>query len=969
MSLRRDVVVLSLVFFAAPAAALAQRASTGAVTGRVVDSSGGVLPGVTVSLKSPEALGDYSAITDAEGMYRVVNLPPATYEIRAELSSFQTVVRRAAVQVNGVTQIDFTLSPGGIAETITVTGQTTIVDPERAGLSVNINNIALTSVPVTTSRQFQDVWLMVPGLNIRPDTLSANGSERRTSLDGMDVTDPYSGDLFAVNLNYDAVQDVEVKALGAEAADATSMAGQSMNIVTKSGGNDLHGSVAFFEIPERFNGTNVQGIAANRRTDMQPTATLGGPIRRDRMWFFGSYRRVQTDQTFNNAPVPAQNRGNLWFGKVTTQLRRDHRLQVSIQLDRTTQRNAIVRGSVAGAGGTAGDGSGVVGSASAGLSGATMQITSPSAFGTLVKGGPLAGVNYNWVISSTKMFQLAASFMTKPNDVRPNDNASLVPTRVIQSNPSGNIAANLTTIAQEGGLGAVNTSQRTMLSLSPSMTFFVGNRWGSHEFRAGGDLYPIMRNRTGADVAPVEFYFRPPGTNGSADVLFERDVLRNFDGSGATIANLAYERYYAAYFQDRWKLRSNVSIKAGGRFETTSAYTKDRAKVLGALLPPELPTNTQDREFYQPVFMPNVGIAWDTGRFGVVRGTAGRFYEWYDLGGGDGSSHPPYVLSTDVYRATPRTEAPLLNQILPGQLPLGTRFGDAKDGNTTNGRTYINEFSAGWEHALPQASSLSAVFLLRRTWDYQSGTSPQDGDDLNVIRDPLTGQFLGRPFPAFDAIFNTYSPNYSWSQNRSLQFIYTKNFGQNAWGMNASYWYMIGSKYRTRWSPTTNTLQYLGFAPQDDSTDLTTPRHHGRLSTYVRLPFDVQASMFYLYTQGRWSDVTTGDYPLNSPAPRVILSNGRSVADPFFNPTYPIARKRDVTVLQTDSAHLVNLRLQKTFALPSKQRIELSADAFNLFNSSASIGFLSSDARSSNFAKPSNYVAARVGQIGIKFVF
>src|SRR5437773_1417319 len=72
-----------------------------------------------------------------------------------------------------------------------------------------------------------------------------------------------------------------------------------------------------------------------------------GPILRNKAWFFGAYRRVQQDQTFNNAPVPVERRGNLWFVKGTTQLHTNHRLSISFQYDRTTQANAVIRGSVA----------------------------------------------------------------------------------------------------------------------------------------------------------------------------------------------------------------------------------------------------------------------------------------------------------------------------------------------------------------------------------------------------------------------------------------------------------------------------------------------------------------------------------------------------------------------------------------------------------------------------------------------
>src|SRR5207247_10718950 len=176
--------------------------------------------------------------------------------------------------------------------------------------------------------------------------------------------------------------------------------------------------------------------------------TVGGPIARNKAWFCLAYRRVQQDQTFNNAPVPVEKRGNLWFLKGTAQVHNDHRIQVSFQYDRTVQANAIFRGTVAPNRNLGLTTSGTT----TGLSSSTPQITGASAFGTLIKGGPLASFNYNWVVSSTKVFQFVGSFMVnKPNDLQPNDGQGLIPTKVIQSNPSGNILGSLTTIAQEGG--------------------------------------------------------------------------------------------------------------------------------------------------------------------------------------------------------------------------------------------------------------------------------------------------------------------------------------------------------------------------------------------------------------------------------------------------------------------------------------------------------------------------------------
>src|SRR6476660_8905512 len=108
--------------------AFAQRTTTGTVIGKIVDSSGAVLPGVTVTLTSPEALGQFTGVTDGQGAYRVTNLPPATYDVRAELSGFQAVIRKAPVRLNAVTEADFTLSVGAVSETVTVTAESPIVD-------------------------------------------------------------------------------------------------------------------------------------------------------------------------------------------------------------------------------------------------------------------------------------------------------------------------------------------------------------------------------------------------------------------------------------------------------------------------------------------------------------------------------------------------------------------------------------------------------------------------------------------------------------------------------------------------------------------------------------------------------------------------------------------------------------------------------------------------------------------------
>src|SRR5207302_5654930 len=114
------ILTIAVALVSLPAAALAQASGSGTLIGRIVDSSGAVLPGVTVTLKSPEALGQYTAVTDAQGLYRVANIPPAAYDAKAELQGFQTAIHHVTVRIGTTLTVDFTLSVGSMTETVNV---------------------------------------------------------------------------------------------------------------------------------------------------------------------------------------------------------------------------------------------------------------------------------------------------------------------------------------------------------------------------------------------------------------------------------------------------------------------------------------------------------------------------------------------------------------------------------------------------------------------------------------------------------------------------------------------------------------------------------------------------------------------------------------------------------------------------------------------------------------------------------
>ena len=534
--------------------------------------------------------------------------------------------------------------------------------------------------------------------------------------------------------------------------------------------------------------------------------------------------------------------------------------------------------------------------------------------------------------------------------------------KVIQTNAAGNIAGSLTTVAQEGNFGETDISNRSMLYLYPSVSFPV-RKWGDHDFKAGVELYPFLRNRQSRDIAPIEFYYRPPGTTGAADVLFERDTFRsNGTGGGSAVNNYAYEHIYGGYIQDRWKPRSNISIKAGVRIDANAIFTQDRQVVLGNAFPPGFPTVTADQEFSQTTFAPNFGIAYDAARWGVVPRhrrpllRVARPGRW--------RRHVARSLCGDDRRAARESADRRAGSQSGAAWRLSTRR-QLRPGQQEDLRQRVQR-RAG-RSSLPRASSFNATFVLKRTWDFQGA------DDENIVRDPTTGALLGRPFPAFDAVLRTYAPNYSFQQFRSLQFLYTKNFGQR-WGMNANYWY--GMHQTIQLEPSTRrATRCSSWASRADDADqqlgdaaASGPRLVVR-AVAVRIPAVGPLHVHRGAAFGR----AHRHVPLNSTAPTIVLSNGRAVSDPFWTGVaanaFPRGGRRGVDMLVADNVHLVNLRIQKSLDLGDKRKIELSADAFNLFNTDAAFGFLSADARSSNFGVKTNFVQPRVGQVGVRFVF
>jgi hypothetical protein len=277
----------------------AQGVQTGTVRGTVRDEQGLAVPGVTVTVSSPALQGVRSAITNAEGRYTFATLPPGDYTIRVELSGFGTVERKSTVPLGLVVEQDVTLKPAGVAETVQVVAETPApIATSIVGANFKHEEIELLAVP----RTLAGIAEMSPGLtNVTPNAgqVSINGAfsfDNVFMLNGVDVNDNLFGSPQNLFIE-DAIQETQTLTSGI-GAEYGRFSGGVVNAISKSGGNTFSGSGrANLTNPSWSTETPFEvknGTTHKNKLSKSYEGTFGGPIVKDRLWFFSAGRWATT---------------------------------------------------------------------------------------------------------------------------------------------------------------------------------------------------------------------------------------------------------------------------------------------------------------------------------------------------------------------------------------------------------------------------------------------------------------------------------------------------------------------------------------------------------------------------------------------------------------------------------------------------------------------------------------------------
>jgi outer membrane receptor protein involved in Fe transport len=356
------IFLVALLVMTVALAANAQTSTTGGISGVVKDPSGAVVPGAKVTASGPGARPQ-TVTADANGAYRILNLPPGNYTITVDAGSNFGKYEQQNVIVNlgRVNAAEVTLQLASSTTQVEVNAQATTIDLATTTSGSNVSADQFLNFP--TSRNVQGLYNIAPavtrsglrdasGRDRDPSVAGSSGPENNYILDGVSTTDPAFGGSGA-NLPFEFVQEVEIKT-GAYGAEYGKSTGGIFNVITKSGTNDIHGDVFGY-----FTGASMvrevknfpfTGSAANGFSEQDIGGDINGPIKKDKLFYFAAFnpqrrKNFYLTQTFH---TPVENKVTIPFyaGKITAALSDKHTLTLSTFGDFTTVDGFLATGAL-----------------------------------------------------------------------------------------------------------------------------------------------------------------------------------------------------------------------------------------------------------------------------------------------------------------------------------------------------------------------------------------------------------------------------------------------------------------------------------------------------------------------------------------------------------------------------------------------------------------------------------------------
>jgi outer membrane receptor protein involved in Fe transport len=751
-TLRALSIIGILLLFSLSASA---QTRTGRILGQIKDPNGQSMPGVTVTASSDILMGTRNAVSGDTGAYRFAALPPGAYTVTAVLGGYQTQsVEAVSVSIGVTATVDFTLQPQ-FSEEVIVTADVALVDTTSSSPSATYDAGFLEHLP--TQRNFYDIITVSPDVSIAEedsDRVIVGGSNMQSNnwfIDGIETTAPETGTAW-IYVSPDSVQEVQVMHIGAP-AEYGNMLGAALNVVTKSGSNQLKGSLNYYWFDDSLVDSSINFDSEYPEYHMKEfedaTASLGGPFIKDKLWFFASYEYSRSNQTQpganpENTPGHYADRMSL---KLSWRINDNNLLDLKASYDDW------------------------------GIPASASEYFTPSASAGEVGTDQSWGIYYQSIFTDRTFLEVRYTGFSVEDD-NLSQTGSTEAAYFDYSPPGGGPTT------YWGGVYYPWTYDTTLDNASVTVTHFADD-WlgGDHDFKFGVQVKQGTAKTLVAASSTGSYYYHYTYEYYGYDYegYYRVDGLPYYYGNE--------QDSLSAFVDDSWSVSDSLTLNLGLRY--------DKHKGIIPAYPVLNPDGTRSGENapgFNPVFTwnnwsPRLGFAYALGsdQKTVIRGSFGVYYDGNV--GGNWNYPPPSHPGLDYYWSE-SWDGPWewYDFWYPGELNVDP---DLKAPRTL-------QYSIGFEHSFADKYSFGVTGLYKDTKNLVGWEIMDDGVYEEV---PFTDPFTGNEYILLDPIVDpsvrkgnkpgfTVDPNADeyWQEYWAIILTFERRF-TDSWSMKANYTY------------------------------------------------------------------------------------------------------------------------------------------------------------------------------------
>ena len=936
----------------------ALHAQDSTVVGTVSDATNAVLPGVTITALKIDNGNTFVEVSDATGQYRLA-LRPGVYKITADLTGFTPAVKDGVeLQVGQRLVLNLKLTLSSVTESVTVTGETPMVDVGQSKLGGNIDRRQVEELPVN-GRNFMDLSMLAPGS--RANSISESPLERdnpggggaQLNVDGQQVTDLVSSTGFGQpRYSKDAIAEFEFIANRFDATQGHAASVQ-INAITKSGTNKYQGSVSGYFRNDKFNAGDfiAKNTDGSRKvlpySDQQVSVTFGGPIRKDKLHFFGNYEWERNPQSYIfTTGFKAFDSEILTGAQVlyTMGLKVDSQLspQEHLMLRAYRYHNDLPYDPR----NTGGATQTVSAAAKTGRSSDSYFASYTKTFGSRMVNEVKGGYNSFWFAS---------------------DSADGLTRATPRITLRGLVFGKPTNYPQD--LREIRWSVRDDLTV-------LFNAQGRHEMKIGGELLHNNTNLFWYQIGDGTLIASNANIPANIEQIFpDQHNAATWQLNQLSPISVRWQQAFGeptfdnpvipfgAWVQDNWTISPRLTANLGLRWDRlvdglAEYYT------LAPFIPETRHSSAKD-------FAPRLGAAYNLndGKT-VIRGGFGKFFPELH----DGTN---YSTGKSVLTATPSINGPATTGIpqadfatnpYNGNKPtIAQAFATRRDATVSIVDKNIElpftyQSSVGVQHQLNPTMSFQADYV------YTASRKELNQRNQNLSYNPVTGvnnSFATTallPVPSWGIVNTQYTDGYS--NYHGLQTAFNKRFA-NHWQGTVTY---TLSQLKDISSPCPGPTSFGGSAattcPQDMGNEYTvasTDQRHRLVANGIwTLPYDMQLSGLYFYGSGLVYSTTNGR----------DLRNMGAGSQARLNADGTIIPRNSFTGLPL---HRVDVRLLKRVNLPGGMKADGIIEVFNLFNHENFGSYSTGTFGASTFGQPTQNIAVayqpRIAQLGFRLTF